>query len=69
VHPATRLWGALLCLGVGEELLFSFSYGEAEAGRRKTFYVRSRDELATQPSAPLLFSVEVKRDVDGKAWF
>lgn len=47
VHPAT--WprtpqGALLGLGVREELLlFSFSWGEAEAGRGKAFYIRSWD--------------------------
>lgn len=49
VHPAAWLripQGVLLGLGVGEELLlFSFSYGEAEAGRRKTFYMSSWDEL------------------------
>lgn len=66
--PSDHRQGELLGLGVGKKrLLFWCSYGETEAGLRKTFYIRSWDELAVQPSAPSLFSVEVKRDVNVQA--
>lgn len=62
-HPlgsTPRAWG-----GWGITVV-SFSYGEAEARQRKTFYIKSWGGFAVQPSAPLLFSISVKRDVNVK---